>query len=45
MNWLTAGLARLIGIVRGLEMEMTKEMGGIESGDRETGRKEQCSDF
>ena len=30
--------------VKGIEMRMTKETDGIESDDRERGRKEQCSD-
>ena len=41
---LTAELARLTGIVKGMEMRMTKETDGIESDDRETGRKQQCND-
>ena len=31
-------------MVKGMEMRMTKEPNGIESDDRETGQKEQCSD-
>ena len=34
-------IARLTGIVKGMDMRMTKETDGIESGDRERGRKEQ----
>ena len=41
---LTAELARLTGIVKGMEMKMTKEMDGIVSDDMERARKEQCSD-
>ena len=41
---LTAEVARFTGIVKGMEMRITKETDGIESNDREKGRKEQCSD-
>ena len=43
-DFLTAELARLTGIVKGVEMRMIKETDGIESDDRERGRKEQCID-
>ena len=41
---LTAKLGKLTGIVKGTEMKITKETDGIESVDRQRGRKEQCSD-
>ena len=41
---LTAEIAWLTGIVKGTEMRMTKEADGIESDDRDRGRKVQCSD-
>jgi len=41
---LTAEIARLTGIVKGMEMRMIKETDGTESDDRETGRKHQCSE-
>ena len=43
---LTAALVSLpvTGIVKGMEMRMTKPTDGIESDDRERGWKEQCSD-
>ena len=41
---LTAELVRLTGIVKGMEMRMSKETYGTESDDRETGRKQQSSD-
>ena len=44
VDCVTAQLAMLTSIVKGMEMRMTKETDGIESDDRERGRKEQCSD-
>ena len=44
LDCLTVELARLTGIVKGMEVRMTKDMDGLESADRERGRKEQCSD-
>ena len=41
---LTAGLARFIGSVKGMEVRMIKETDGTESDDRERGRNQQCSD-
>ena len=41
---LTAELARLTGIAKGMEMRIIKETDGTESDDRERGRKQQCSD-
>ena len=40
----TTELAGLTGIVKRKEMRIIKETDGTESGDRETGRKQQCSD-
>ena len=44
MDCLTAEIPRLTDIVKWVEIRMTKETDGIENGDRERGRKEQCSD-
>ena len=44
VDCLTAEIARLTDIVKGMEMRITKGTGGIESDDMERGRKEQCSD-
>ena len=44
MECLTAELARLTCIVKGMEMRMTKDTDGIESDDKERGWKEECSD-
>ena len=40
VDCLTAEIARLTEIVKGMEMRMTKETDGIESDDRERGWKE-----
>ena len=42
MDCLTAELARLTDIAKGVETRMTKETDGIESDGKERGRKEQC---
>ena len=39
MDCLTAELARLTEIVKGMEMRMTKETDGMESDDRKRDRK------
>ena len=44
MDCLTADLARLTGIVKGMEMRMTNDTDGIESDDMERGWKEHCRD-
>ena len=44
MDCLTAKTTRLTGIVKGMEMGMTKDMDRIESDDRERSRKKQWSD-
>ena len=43
MDYLTAELAILTGIVKGMEMRVTKETGGIEIDERDRGRKDECS--
>ena len=44
LDCLTAELARLMDSVKGMEMRLTKETDGLESDDRDRGRKEQYSD-
>ena len=44
VDCLKAELARLPDIVNGVEVWITKETDGIESYDRQRGRKKQCSD-
>ena len=44
LKCLTAELARLTSIRKGMDIRMTKETGEIESVDKERGWKEQCSD-
>ena len=44
MDCLTAEMARLTGIVKGVEMRMIKETDEIENDDWERDRKEQCND-
>jgi len=40
----TAEIARLVTIVKGLDLRMTKGTDKIQSDDCERGRKEQCGD-
>ena len=44
VDCVTAEIARLTDIVKGMEMSMIKGTDGIERDDRERGRKEQCCD-
>ena len=44
LDCVTGEIARLTGLVKGMEMRMNKKTDGIESDDRERGRKEQCKD-
>ena len=41
---IAAEIARLTDLVKGVDLRMTKGTDGIESDDREKGRKEQCSE-